>query len=88
MFKRNSSLYAQGLRRLRSLCRLVSYMPTYCRLDSVELVVDAGPVSRTNSSVVFKGRLGLTRSAIVAVKCCVVPVPEVEQVEKVCARLI
>jgi hypothetical protein len=76
--------YAQGVRRLRRLCRETDLVPTSCKVPMVVLSSSARPLSQTAFSDVWSGEL---EGRKVAVKALRLHEDQVDHVRRVSALL-
>jgi hypothetical protein len=77
------SLYSEGVRRLRGLCRMTNLVPTSCRVSRDITEITTEPIMGHFSDV-YSGMLDGRR---VAIKVLRVHRDQLEQVQKVCSRI-
>jgi hypothetical protein len=75
-----NALYAEGVRRLRRLCRNTQLVPTSCLLPKEVTLLSAKPICQSNFSDVWRGQLD---EVDVAVKVIRLHGDEVQEVKKV-----
>jgi hypothetical protein len=80
-----SILYIEGVRRLRRLCRDTQLVPTSCKLPADLDSVSPRPVSRSNFSDIYVGRLS---GRDVAIKVLRLHMDEVENIKKVSSTIL